>query len=63
MISKFKKFQAQIVPNPLSLKVVKAKGSYIYDDQNRKYLDFVAGVSVCNLGHSNKEINNAITMT
>ena len=31
------KFQAQIVPNPLSLKVVKAKGSYIYDDQNRKY--------------------------
>ena len=60
MIRKFKKFQAQIVPNPLSLKVVKAKGSYIYDDQNRKYLDFVAGVSVCNLGHSNKEINNAI---
>ena len=40
--------------------MVKAKGSYIYDDQNRKYLDFVAGVSVCNLGHSNKEINNAI---
>ena len=60
MISKFKKFQAQIVPNPLSIKVVKAKGSYIYDDQNKKYLDFVAGVSVCNLGHSNKEINNAI---
>ena len=60
MINKFKKFQAQIVPNPLSLKVAKAKGSYIYDDKNKKYLDFVAGVSVCNLGHSNNEVNNAI---
>ena len=54
MIDKFKNFQAQIVPNPLSIEVVKAEGSYIYG-KNKKYLDFVAGVSVCNIGHSNKK--------
>ena len=60
MINKFKKFQAQIVPNPLSLKIEKAKGSYIFE-KNKKYLDFVAGVSVCNLGHSNKKIIQAVS--
>ncbi len=60
MINKFKKFQAQIVPNPLSLRIEKAKGSYIFE-KNKKYLDFVAGVSVCNLGHSNKKIIQAVS--
>ena len=60
MINKFKKFQAQIVPNPLSLKIEKAKGSYIFE-KDKKYLDFVAGVSVCNLGHSNKKIIQAVS--
>ena len=60
MVNRFKKFQAQIVPNPLSIEVIKAKGSYIYD-KNKKYLDFIAGVSVCNLGHSNKELIKTIS--
>ena len=60
MIDKFKNFQAQIVPNPLSIEVVKAEGSYIYG-KNKKYLDFVAGVSVCNIGHSNKKVFRAVS--
>ena len=60
LIDKFKKFQAQIVPNPLSIKVVKAEGSYVYE-KNKKYLDFVAGVSVCNIGHSNKKVFRAVS--
>ena len=55
MIDKFKKFQAQIVPSPLSLEIVKAQGSYIFE-KNKKYLDFIAGVSVCNIGHSIKRL-------
>ncbi len=43
----------------MGLEVIKAKGSYIYT-KDKKYLDFVAGVSVNNLGHSNPIINNAI---
>ena len=59
MKKRFKKYQAQTTSNPLSLEIKKAKGSFIYS-QNKKYLDFVAGVSVNNLGHSNSEINRAI---
>lgn len=59
MIDKFKKYQAQTTKNPLGLEVVKAKGSYIFT-KNNKYLDFVAGVSVNNIGHSNSKINSSI---
>ncbi len=59
MINNFKKYQAQTTNNPIGLKVIKAKGSYIYT-KDKKYLDFVAGVSVNNLGHSNSLINNSI---
>jgi acetylornithine/N-succinyldiaminopimelate aminotransferase len=58
--NRFKKYQAQTTSNPLGLEIKKAKGSFIYS-QNKKYLDFVAGVSVNNLGHSNSEINRAIS--
>ncbi len=37
-----------------------AKGSYIFDTNNKKYLDFVAGVSACTLGHQNQRVNDAI---
>ena len=59
MIDKFKKYQAQTTKNPLGLEIIKAKGSYIFT-KNNKYLDFVAGVSVNNIGHSNSKINNSI---
>ena len=42
------------------IEVSKAKGSYIYDNENNRYLDFVAGVSACSLGHCNEEVINAI---
>ena len=42
------------------IEVSKAKGSYIYDNNNKKYLDFVAGVSACSVGHCNEEVINAI---
>ena len=37
-----------------------ALGSYIYSCDNKKYLDFVAGVSACALGHQPKRVNDAI---
>ncbi len=42
------------------IEVFKAKGSYIYDNNNNRYLDFVAGVSACSVGHCNEEVINAI---
>ncbi len=56
----FIKYQAQTSPYPLGMEISHAIGSYIYDTNNKKYLDFVAGVSACTLGHQNKRVNDAI---
>ena len=53
-------YQAKTTPNPLGLEVSKAKGSYIFDSKGKKYLDFVAGISACSLGHRHPEIIKAI---
>ncbi|HRG19058.1 MAG TPA: aspartate aminotransferase family protein, partial [Flavobacterium lutivivi] len=37
-----------------------AIGSYIFDTNGKKYLDFVAGVSACSLGHQHPRVNQAI---
>ena len=60
MIEDFFKYQAQTSPYPLALEVSYAKGSYIFDTNGNPYLDFVAGVSACTLGHQPKRVNDAI---
>ncbi|NRD23905.1 aspartate aminotransferase family protein [Winogradskyella litoriviva] len=60
MKSDFLKYQAQTTPHPLAMEISHAKGSYIYDTKNKAYLDFVAGVSACSLGHSHPKVVNAI---
>jgi acetylornithine/succinyldiaminopimelate/putrescine aminotransferase len=60
MKADFLKYQAQTTPHPLAMEVSYAKGSYIYDTNNKKYLDFVAGVSACSLGHQHPKVVNAI---
>ncbi|KFY87710.1 hypothetical protein V500_06810 [Pseudogymnoascus sp. VKM F-4518 (FW-2643)] len=39
---------------------VKGQGSYLYDLENRKYLDFTAGIAVNALGHCDPEISELI---
>ena len=56
----FLKYQAQTTPYPLGINIFYALGSYIYSCDNKKYLDFVAGVSAVSLGHQNKRVNDAI---
>ena len=53
-------YQAQTTPHPLAMEVSHAKGSYIYDTSGNAYLDFVAGVSACGLGHCHPAIVAAI---
>ncbi|WP_035676187.1 aspartate aminotransferase family protein [Flavobacterium frigidarium] len=60
MKTDFIKYQAQTSPYPLGMEVSHAIGSYIYDVNNKKYLDFVAGVSACTLGHQPARVNQAI---
>ncbi|MEC5166011.1 acetylornithine/N-succinyldiaminopimelate aminotransferase [Flavobacterium sp. PL11] len=60
MKTDFLKYQAQTSPYPLGMEVSHAIGSYIYNTDNKKYLDFVAGVSACSLGHQHPRVNQAI---
>ena len=60
MNTDFIQYQAQTTPYPLGMKVSHAVGSYIYDTNNNRYLDFVAGVSACALGHQHPRVNQAI---
>ncbi|MFC4777795.1 acetylornithine transaminase [Paenibacillus sp. GCM10023252] len=43
---------------PLTL--VKGEGSYLWDDQGKKYLDFMSGIAVTNLGHAPQRIKEAL---
>ena len=39
---------------PISL--VKGKGTYVWDADNKQYLDFVSGIAACSLGHCNEKL-------
>ena len=42
------------------VKIVKGKGCRLFDDAGNQYLDMVAGIAVCNLGHANPEVAAAL---
>ena len=56
----FFKHQAQTTPHPFAMEISRAEGSYIYDQNKTPYLDFVAGVSACSLGHRHPKVVAAI---
>ena len=39
----------------------RGKGCWVWDEQNRRHLDAVAGIATCTLGHSNRAIRKALT--
>ena len=43
---------------PITL--VKGDGCRVWDDEGREYLDFVAGIAVCSLGHSSPLVQRAL---
>ena len=40
--------------------IVRGSGSWVYDSNGKKYLDFTTGIAVNNLGHNNPVINSSI---
>jgi predicted acetylornithine/succinylornithine family transaminase len=43
-----------------SLVLVKGKGTKVWDVDGKEYLDFIAGISVCNVGHCHPKVTAAI---
>lgn len=39
---------------------VKGQGCYLWDLENRRFLDLTAGIAVCSLGHSDPDITKVI---
>src|ERR1700710_2847406 len=49
---------AMYYQEPIAL--VKGEGSYVWDDQGRRYLDAFGGVLTVSVGHANPKVVNAI---
>ncbi len=45
---------------PLCLHIVKATGSKMWDVNGKEYIDLIAGISVCNIGHRHPAVVEAI---
>ncbi|WP_269623318.1 aspartate aminotransferase family protein [Prochlorococcus marinus] len=47
--------------NRIPLKFVRGKEVWLWDDTGRRYLDAVAGIATCTLGHSDKKLSKALS--
>ena len=46
--------------NRLPVTFTRGEGVWLFDDQERKYLDAVAGIAVCGLGHAHPAVTRAL---
>lgn len=51
---------AQTSPAPIGIEMVKAEDIYLWDKDGKKYVDLIAGFSVCNIGHSHPKVVKAV---
>jgi acetylornithine/N-succinyldiaminopimelate aminotransferase len=51
---------AQTSDAPLALEFVRAEGSYLWDETGKRYIDLIAGISVCHVGHRHPAVVKAI---
>lgn len=47
--------------NRFPIVLTKGQGCYLWDTEGRKYIDFVSGIAVCNLGHAHPKISEALS--
>ena len=51
---------AQTSSAPIALEIVKAEGAKLWDVDGKQYIDLIAGISVCNIGHRHPKVIKAI---
>jgi acetylornithine/N-succinyldiaminopimelate aminotransferase len=56
----FARHLAQTSDSPIGLEISRAQGSWLYCADDRRYLDFIAGIGVSALGHGHPAILRAI---
>lgn len=50
----------QTSTSPLQLEIAKARGNKLIGADGKEYIDLIGGISVCNVGHANKQVVRAI---
>lgn len=63
MISERQLFLHHLAPTsdtPMLLEIERAEGVYLYDKNNRQYIDLISGISVSNVGHRHPKVLAAI---
>ena len=56
----FLNHQAQTSIEPLLLEIVRASGIYIYDKNNKAYIDLISGIGVSAVGHCHPKVVRAV---
>ncbi len=57
---KFLRYLAQTSNEPMGIVVERAEGCWIYAKDGKRYLDFISGIAVTNIGHRQPEVVDAI---
>jgi 4-aminobutyrate aminotransferase len=60
IIKRDSKVMASCLTREYSFVFKKAKGMHIWDEDGKKYLDFMSSVAVLNIGHDNPEVAKAV---
>ena len=56
-------FQKHLAPTtfePMLFPIKNAKAALLFDENNKKYIDLIGGISVCNVGHCHPKVVAAI---
>jgi acetylornithine/N-succinyldiaminopimelate aminotransferase len=60
VINKGKKYLANTY-NRYPMVITRGEGCWVWDMTGRRYLDFLSGIAVCNLGHVHKDVVEGLT--
>jgi acetylornithine/N-succinyldiaminopimelate aminotransferase len=56
----FFRYLCQTSPEPLSLEIERAEGIYLFTRDGKRYIDFISGIGVANIGHQHPHVLAAI---
>jgi acetylornithine/N-succinyldiaminopimelate aminotransferase len=56
----FLRYLAQTSPEPIGIEIERAEGAWLYARGGKRYLDFISGIGVANLGHAHPGVIGAI---
>ena len=54
------RYESGVVPKR-GISIVRGKGARVWEDEGNEYLDFGASFGVCNVGHCNDDVVQAIS--